>query len=189
MISVGNTLLSDDVVESYFICDLKNCKGACCVEGELGAPLEMDELKELEKIYDQVEPYLSSEGKKAIKDQGTYIFDYEGEYSTPTIGGKECAYSVYDEKGVLKCGIEKAYLDGKTSFRKPISCHLYPLRVTAYENYDAINYHRWHICDPGCSLGSQLNIPLYKFLKEPLIRKYGKEWYDELEKEIESVTG
>ncbi len=188
MISVGNTLLSDDVAESYFVCDLKNCKGACCVEGELGAPLEMDELKELEKIYDQVEPYLSSEGKKAIKDQGTYIFDYEGEYSTPTIGGKECAYSVYDEKGVLKCGIEKAYLDGKTSFRKSISCHLYPLRVTAHENYDAINYHRWHICDPGCALGDQLKISLYKFLKEPLIRKYGKDWYDELEKEIESVT-
>ena len=188
MISVGNTLLSDDVAESYFVCDLKNCKGACCVEGELGAPLEMDELKELEKIYDQVEPYLSSEGKKAIKDQGTYIFDSEGEYSTPTIGGKECAYSVYDEDGVLKCGIEKAYRDGKTTFQKPISCHLYPLRITTYESYDAINYHHWHICDPACSLGDQLKIPLYKFLKEPLIRKYGKKWYDELEKEIVSVT-
>lgn len=185
MILVGKTVISDDIKENFFVCNLEKCKGACCVEGDLGAPLEAEELKQLEEAFPAVEPYLNEEGKKAIKEQGLYLYDSDGDYSTPTINGRECAYAVYDEKGILKCGIEQAYNDKKTNFRKPVSCHLYPIRIQKYDNYEAINYDRWHICDPACSLGKELHVPLYKFLKEALIRKYGEEWYRELVAEIE----
>jgi hypothetical protein len=180
MIVIGNTCISDDIADKLFVCDLEKCKGACCVEGDLGAPLEENELPVLAEIYKYVKPYLSKAGKRAVKQQGFYIKDHEGDYSTPTIGNRECAYAIYDEKGILKCGIEQAYLDGKINFRKPISCHLYPIRITKYEEYHAINYHRWQICNPACKHGQALGVPLYKFLKEPLIRQYGEEWYNEL---------
>jgi len=185
MILVGNTVISDDIKDNFFVCNLEKCKGACCVEGDLGAPLEKEELKQLEEAFPAVEPYLNKEGRKAISEQGLYIFDSDGDYSTPTVNGWECAYAVYDDKGILKCGIEQAYNDKKTSFRKPISCHLYPIRIQKYDNYEAINYDRWHICSPACSLGKELHVPLYKFLKEALIRKFGEEWYQELVVEIE----
>jgi len=185
MILIDKTVISDDVKEQLFVCDLEKCKGACCVEGDLGAPLEKGEMETLDKIYQKVKPYLSNEGIAAIEKQGTYILDEEGDFSTPTLDGKECAYAVYDEKGILKCGIEQAYNDGKVKFKKPISCHLYPIRITKYDHYDAINYDRWHICSPACTLGSELGVPVYKFLKEPLIRKYGENWYNELVQEIE----
>jgi hypothetical protein len=149
------------------------------VEGDLGAPLDEDELPVMEKIYPEVEPYLSEEGRKVIQEQGVYILDDEGEYSTPTIGGRECAYAIYDEAGILKCGIEQAYLDGKIAFKKPISCHLYPLRVNKYDNFEAVNYDEWHICSPACELGASLQVPVYQFLEEALVRRYGQEWYDE----------
>lgn len=187
MLQVGEVLVSDDIKEVEFVCNLEKCKGACCVEGELGAPLEDDELPIMEAIQDEVKPYLSREGLKAIKRQGAYVLDEDGDYSTPTIGGKECAYAIYDEQGVLKCGIEQAYLDGKTKFRKPISCHLYPIRITKKRNFEAINYHKWNICSAACALGKSLGIPLYKFLKEPLIRKYGKAWYADLVSQIEKA--
>jgi len=129
--------------------------------------------------------HLSKEGIAEIEKQGTYVLDDEGEYSTPTLGGKECAYAVYDDRGILKCGIERAYNDGKVKFKKPISCHLYPIRITKYDHYEAINYDRWHICSPACSLGKDLGVPLYRFLKDALIRKYGSGWYEELAAEIE----
>ena len=150
--------------------------------------MEKDELPVLNSIYEQVKPYLSESGKAAIASQGTYVFDDEDEYSTPTVDGKECAYAIYDDQGVLKCGIELAYRDKKIDFPKPISCHLYPLRVTRYEQYEAINYHRWQICSDACSLGEALKVPLYRFLKDPLIRKYGEAWYAELVEEIEQKT-
>ena len=184
MIEIDNTLITDDLREAYFTCDLQKCKGACCVEGDLGAPLEDDELSILEDIYPKVAPYLSEKGRAAIEQQGTYIKDFEDDFSTPTIDGKECAYAIYDKNQILKCGIESAYNDGEINFQKPISCHLYPVRITSYEQYDAVNYDRWHICNPACSLGQALKIPLYKFLKTPLIRKYGKKWYGKLEKLI-----
>lgn len=186
MIVIDKTCISDDIADKFFVCDLQKCKGACCVEGDLGAPLEEAELPVLEQIYEQVKPYLSPEGQKAIKKQGFYIQDYEGDFSTPTIKDRECAYAIYDERGVLKCGIEQAYLDGKISFRKPISCHLYPIRITKYDEYHAINYHRWQICNAACKNGESLGVPLYKFLKEPLIRQYGEGWYNELTLLIES---
>ncbi len=186
MIIVDNAVISDDIKENFFVCDLQKCKGACCVEGDAGAPLAKDELEKLEEVYEEVKPYLTEKGIKTIEEKGTYVKDRDNDYATPTLeGNQECAYAIYDKKGILKCGIEQAWNDGKTDFRKPISCHLYPLRIEQYDHYDAINYHRWHICSPACSLGESLQVPLYKFLKEPLTRKYGEAWYEKLVKEIE----
>ena len=186
MIVNGKAVISDDIKESNFVCDLSKCKGACCVEGDLGAPLEKDELDIIKDIYHEVKPYLDEKGINAIEEKGPYIFDEDGEYSTPTIDGKECAYAVYKDNGILECGIENAYKDGKISFQKPISCHLYPVRVTSYNEYDALNYDRWHICSDACELGDKLRIPIYKFVKDALIRKYGPEWYEDLLKQIEN---
>ncbi len=186
MIELDNVILSDDIREQFFVCDLEKCKGACCVEGDLGAPLLEEELDILQEAYPDIAPFLNEKGRREIEKQGTHILDPDGEYSTPTIGGRECAYAVYDEKGILKCGIEQAYNAGKTGFKKPISCHLYPIRVSTYADYDALNYDRWHICSPACTLGQSLSVPVYRFLKEPLIRKYGQEWYDRLVALIES---
>lgn len=186
MIKIGDVLVSDDIREKEFVCNLEKCKGACCVEGDFGAPLEDDELQTLRDIYPQVKPYLTEKGIKSIERQGTHVLDDDGDFSTPTIGGKECAYSIYDEKGVLKCGIEQAYYDGKITWKKPISCHLYPIRITKKKNFEAVNYHKWSICSPACSLGKELQVPLYKFLKDALVRKYGQEWYEELVTVIES---
>jgi hypothetical protein len=185
MIKVGDVLVSDDIKEVEFVCHLEKCKGACCVEGDLGAPLEDNELEVIKSIQNEIRPYLTAAGLKAIKEQGPYILDEDGDYSTPTIEGKECAYAHYDNLGVLKCGIEQAYLDGKVSWRKPISCHLYPIRITQKKGFEAVNYHKWSICSAACSNGKALKVPLYKFLKEPLVRKYGQGWYDELVSQIE----
>lgn len=186
MILIENTVISDDIFEHFFVCNIDKCKGACCIEGDLGAPLEESELPILEQIYEQVKPYLSAEGIDAIEKQGKYIKDWEGDFSTPTIADRECAYAIYDERNILKCGIEQAHLDGKIAFKKPISCHLYPIRITEYEDFDAINYNRWSICSDACELGDKLSVPVYKFLKEPLIRKYGEKWFEELETEVNS---
>jgi len=188
MIVIQNTVISDDVAEQFFVCNLDACKGACCVEGDLGAPLELEELEILQNEYPKIEPFLTEAGKQAIAAQGLYIEDWEGDYSTTTINDRECAYALYDERGILKCGIEQAYLAGATSFKKPISCHLYPIRITKYEGFEALNYDRWDICSPACSFGAKLGVPVYEFLKEPLIRKYGAEWYAELAREIKNPT-
>ncbi len=187
MILIDDTCVSDDIAEKFFVCNLEKCKGACCVEGDLGAPLEESELPVMEEIYEQVKPYLSPEGIAAIEAQGKYIKDWEGDYSTTTINDKECAYAIYDERNILKCGIEQAYLDGKIDFKKPISCHLYPIRITKYENFHALNYERWSICSDACTFGEQLGVEVYKFLKEPLIRAYGEDWYEQLRVEIEKL--
>ena len=178
-------MVSDDIKTVEFVCHLEKCKGACCVEGELGAPLEEDELPVMNEIQEAVTPYLTPEGRKAIAEQGPYILDEDGDYSTPTIGGRECAYALYDERGILKCGIEQAYLDGKVGFRKPISCHLYPIRITKKKDFEALNYHKWSICSAACAYGKSLQVPLYKFLKDPLVRKYGEDWYRQLVTAIE----
>lgn len=186
MIRVGNILVSEDIADNEFVCNLEKCKGACCVEGELGAPLEEEELEILKSIYEDVKPFLTPEGIKAIEEQGLFILDEDGDYSTPTIGGRECAYAVYDEKDILQCGIERAFNAGKVNWRKPISCHLYPIRILKKRNLEALNYHRWEICSPACELGKQLKVPVYRFLKDALIRKYGETWYAELVRQIET---
>lgn len=188
MIQVGNAVLSEDIKENFFVCDLAKCKGACCEEGDAGAPLEKEEAIILEEIYPKIKEYLSEEGRQTIETKGTWVVDWDGEKVTPTIGNNgACAYALKDERGMLKCGIEQAHLDGKVEFKKPISCHLYPIRVTRYDDFDALNYDRWDICDAACVLGSRLGVPIYKFVKDALIRKYGESWYEELVVEIEGV--
>ena len=185
MIKVGEVLVSDDIRDKEFVCNLEKCKGACCVEGDFGAPLLEEELAILEEIYPKVKKYLSPEGIKEIEKQGTHTKDDDGELCTPVIGGRECVYAIYDKKGILKCGIEAAYNDGKIGWKKPISCHLYPIRVSTKKDFEALNYHKWHICSPACALGKELQVPVYKFLKDPLIRKYGEQWYGQLVTAIE----
>ncbi|WP_162417643.1 DUF3109 family protein [Cyclobacterium roseum] len=181
MILVGNAVISDDIKDHFFVCDLEACKGACCVEGDAGAPLSDEETEILEKEYPSIAPFLTEEGRKSIERNGTWVIDQENEKGTTTIEKDgACAYAIRDEKGILKCGIEQAYNEGKTGFKKPISCHLYPIRITRYDAYEALNYDRWHICDPACRLGKSLGLPIYQFLKEALIRKYGAAWYEEL---------
>jgi hypothetical protein len=185
MILVENTVISDDIAENFFVCHIEKCKGACCVEGDSGAPLEPEELEVLSQIYPLVKDYLTPEGRAAIEATGTYTTDDDDDYVTPLAENKACAYAITNEQGILKCGIEQAWLDGKIPFRKPVSCHLYPIRITRYDDFDAINYHRWHICEAACSLGEKLGVPLYQFLKEALIRKYGQAWFRQLEREID----
>ena len=187
MILVQNAVISDDVVSEFFVCNIEKCKGACCVEGELGAPLNKDELPILEEIKDKVWPYLTEEGKTEIEKQGTWVEDYEGDYSTPTINDKECVYAFYDESKTLKCGIEQAHIDGEIDYKKPISCHLYPIRLKEYNDFVSVNYDRWSICSDACNFGKKLGVPVYEFLKEPLIRNFGIEWYNELLEEIKST--
>lgn len=181
MIQIGETIISEDIIENDFVCNLNSCKGACCIEGDAGAPIEADELKILENIYDKVKPYLSEKGKQSIEKQGVYIKGEDGDWETPLIDGGECAYVVRNEKGWLLCAIEQAYNDGKIDWKKPISCHLYPVRLQQYTSFTAVNYNQWHICHDACVLGKELQVPVYKFVKEALIRKFGQAWYDELE--------
>lgn len=181
MYQVDEIYISDEVVEEQFVCDLQKCKGACCVEGDLGAPLEMDELLILEEYLDQIKPFLSPEGLREIEEQGPYVLDDEGDFSTPTIKGKECAYAIYDEQNILKCGIEQAHQAGKIDFQKPVSCHLYPIRIQKLKSGESLNYSRWSICAAACDLGKSLQVPVYRFVKDALIRKYGEDWYAALE--------
>ena len=182
MIAIDNILISDQVVEEQFVCDLNKCKGGCCVDGDAGAPLEKKELKELSAVYEAVLPYLSDEAKAIIETEGKYVFDSEFGWVTPTIGNGMCAYGIVDKNGIVKCAIEKAYNEGKISWKKPISCHLFPVRIKKIRKGDLVNYEpRERLCDPACALGKKLKVPVYQFLKEALIRKYGQEFYDALE--------
>ncbi len=181
MFQLGKTIVSEDIIEKEFVCNLSVCKGKCCIDGEAGAPLEEEELKILLDIYPKVKPFLKAEGITAIEDQGLFITN-EGEYETTLINEKECAYSIFDNNNTAKCGIEEAYNQGVIDWEKPISCHLYPVRIMEYSEFSAVNYHKWPICDDACTLGKELQVPVYKFVKEALIRKFGKDWYTELEK-------
>lgn len=188
-VQIGDTIVSGEVISRQFVCDLEKCKGACCVAGESGAPLEEDELGVLDDIYDKVKPYLRKEGIAAIRKYGKYLVDSDGDWVTPLVNGKdECAYTIF-ENGVAKCGIEKAWEEGAVSFQKPISCHLYPIRINKLKSgVEALNYHKWDLCKAACALGKKLDVPVYVFLKTPLIRRYGKAWYRELELAVEHLT-
>lgn len=181
MIAIDNVLISDEIIEEHFVCDLIKCKGGCCVDGDAGAPLENNELKELESIRNEVLPYLTKEGKSKIENEGEYTYDHEFGWVTPTISNGMCAYGAIDKNGIVKCGIEKAYNDGKISWKKPISCHLFPIRIKKGRKSDLVNYEpREDLCSPACVLGKKLKVPVFQFLKEPLVRKYGKEFFEVL---------
>ena len=185
MIQIDDKLISEDLFSEEFVCNLAKCKGICCVEGDAGAPLDEDETKILDEIYPKIKSYLRPEGIQAIEEHGTYTLDFEGDLVTPLVNNAECAYVIFDEKGYTKCAIEKAYEDGVIEWQKPISCHLYPIRITEYSNFSAINYHEWDICSDACTLGKELGVKVYQFLKKPLIRKYGEEFYQTLSEAAE----
>ncbi|MGB5941854.1 MAG: DUF3109 family protein [Leeuwenhoekiella sp.] len=187
MFQVGKTIVSEEVINKDFVCNLAACKGECCVAGEAGAPLEEAEVEKLKEIYPKVKPFLREEGIAAIEQQGTHIKTDLDELETPLVNGAECAYVTFTEQGVASCGIEDAYNAGEVDFRKPISCHLYPVRVQQYSSFAAVNYHKWPICNEACTLGKELQVPVYKFTKDALQRKFGKEWYAELEQIADEI--
>lgn len=187
MIQIGKTLVSEDIIDNEFVCNLNACKGQCCIDGDAGAPLEEEELQIMRDIYPKVKPFLRKEGVKAIEEQGIFTTNTDGEHETTLINGKDCAYVIFDKNKVALCGIEKAYNQGEISFKKPVSCHLYPIRVKNYSTFSAVNYNKWSICDNACSLGKELKVPTYKFVKKALIRKFGEDWYMELEKRAEEL--
>lgn len=186
MIAIGSTLCSEEVFTHAFVCDLGKCQGACCVEGDAGAPLRDEELLVLDRIRPALEPFLRPEGLAALAEQGNYVRDSDGEWVTPLVAGKECAYVVF-KGGTSFCGIETAHRAGVVDWPKPLSCHLYPIRVTSYKAYDALNVDHWKVCEPACSLGRELNVPVFRFLKNSLIRAYGTEWYEEAEQVHEAL--
>nr|WP_314866716.1 DUF3109 family protein [uncultured Flavobacterium sp.] len=181
MFQLGKTIVSEEILEREFVCNLSACKGTCCVDGDAGAPLNEEETKILEEIYPKVRPYLRPEGIAAIEAQGTWVKGEDGDFETTLIEGKDCAYVIFDGETAL-CGIEQAYNEGIVSWKKPVSCHLYPIRVKDFTEFTAVNYDKWHICDDACTLGKELQVPVYKFVKEALVRRFGEDWYLELEK-------
>ena len=186
MFQLGKTIVSEDIIEKEFMCNLSACKGACCIQGDAGAPLEKKETEILEELYLKIKPYLRKEGVSAIEEQGIYTTNDDGEFETPLINGEDCAYVIFDEKKVALCAIEEAYNQGDVSFKKPLSCHLYPIRIKDYSQFSAVNYHKWQVCDDACTLGNEMQLPVYKFVKQALIRKFGEEWYLELEQFAQS---
>jgi hypothetical protein len=187
LVEIDDKLVSTRLFEEKFVCDLNACKGACCVEGDAGAPLTFEEVDIMEEDLENYLPYMRPEGIEAVNKTGVFYLDDDGEPVTTLVNGGECAFVYFDEKGITKCAIEKAYLEGITSFKKPISCHLYPIRVKQFHDFQALNYSEWSICDPACKLGEELNVPVYRFLKEPIIRAWGVPFYEELEKVSEEL--
>ena len=182
MFQIGKTIVSEEIVQKDFLCNLSACKGACCIAGDAGAPLEEKETEILKEIYPLVKPFLRKKGIEAIEQQGTSVIGEDGEFETPLVDGADCAYVTFDNRGTALCGIEEAYNQGEIKWKKPVSCHLYPVRVQDYSEFAAVNYHQWEICDDACTLGKELQVPVYKFVKEALIRKFGEDWFMELEK-------
>lgn len=180
MIQIDDTIISQDVLDYDFVCNLNACKGACCVEGDAGAPIDEDELEILKEIFPKVRPFMCEEGIKSVEEQGLFVLGEDGEWETPLINKGECAYVIRSEKNITLCAIEQAYNAGEISWKKPISCHLYPVRLGKYSTFTAVNYNQWSICSEACNLGKSLQVPVYQFVKEALIRKFGSEWFDVL---------
>ncbi|MGL5938541.1 MAG: DUF3109 family protein [Phocaeicola sp.] len=187
MIQIDDVVISLDVIREKFICNLDACKGICCIEGDAGAPVEEEEVAKLEEVLPVVWDQLSTAARAVINKQGVVYTDEEGDLVTSIVNNKDCVFTCYDEKGYCYCAIEKAYREGKTDFYKPISCHLYPIRVGDYGPYKAVNYHCWDICKAAVLFGQKENVPVFKFLKEPLVRKFGAVWYEELENVAEEL--
>jgi hypothetical protein len=185
MFQLGKTIVSEDIIEKDFVCNLSACKGACCIDGDAGAPLELEETKILEEIYPKVKPFLTKKSIAVIESVGAWVTGKDGELETPLIEGANCAYVIFDKNKTALCAIEEAYNQGEIGWKKPVSCHLYPIRVKDYSEFSAVNYDKWEICDDACTLGKELQVPVYKFVKQALVRKFGQNWYDELEKVAE----
>lgn len=180
MLQIKDTLVSLDLAERFFCCDLDACLGRCCIEGDAGAPITPEEKTQIEKALPVIRPDMSPRAVREVDENGVSYIDEEGDLVTTIIDGRDCAFTCYAKNGLCLCALEKAYREGKSDFMKPSSCHLYPLRLTEYPTFTAVNYHRWKICRPAEKLGRKLGIRLYQFLKEPLIKRFGQEWYDEL---------
>lgn len=181
LIELNDKIISTQIFERKFVCDLNACKGACCIEGDSGAPLTLEEVDILEENIEAIKPYMRQEGIDAVEKNGVFYVDQENDEVTTLVNGKECAFVFFDEQRITKCSIEKAHQEGKIDFKKPISCHLYPIRTKQFEQFEAINYDKWNICKPACACGDKLDVPVFRFLKEPLIRKYGAEFFADLE--------
>jgi hypothetical protein len=184
VIVIDNIYISDEVVEEQFVCNLSKCKGGCCIDGDAGAPLSKEEMNEVKEAFESVKFLLTNEGKRVIDEIGYYTYDQEFGWVTPTISNGMCAYGLVDEQGIVKCSFEQVYNEGKTKWKKPISCHLYPIKISKSKNTDNeyVNYEpRDPMCNPGCAFGKELKVPVYKFLKEALVRKYGEDVYKALE--------
>ncbi len=179
MLQIGDTIVSVDLIQKNFICNIQQCKGSCCVHGDSGAPLEEEEVTFLEENYEKIKPFMNEEGIKAVEEKGIWLIDSDHDMVTPLVGDKECAYTIFED-GIALCGIEKAHEAGIIEWQKPISCHLYPVRTKKYTDFTAVNYDTWEICEPARLFGKQMKEPLYKFLKTPLTRKFGEAWYTEL---------
>ncbi len=180
MIQIQDTILSHDIFEEHFICDLCKCKGQCCVEGESGAPITLEERARIQSILPEILDDLSPAAREVIDEQGISYVDHDGELVTSLVKGRECVFAYYDKHGICKCAIDTAYREGRIPVQKPISCHLYPIRLNEYDQFTAVNYHRWSVCQPAVKKGRAEGLPLFRFLKEPLIRKFGEEWYREV---------
>ena len=181
MLQIDDTVISLDLLDECFVCDLATCKGICCIEGDAGAPLEEDEVKIIEELLPIIWDDLSEKSKEVIRKQGVSYIDWDGEPVTSIVDGKECVFTYIDKTGMCKCVIEKAYREGKTDFYKPFSCHLYPIRLQKYNKFLAVNYHYWSVCNCARKLGKKEKTPVYQFLKEPLVRKFGALWFEQLE--------
>jgi hypothetical protein len=181
MLQIGETVVGLDIIEENFCCNLAVCKGWCCVDGESGAPLENEEVAILEKVLPEVWDDLAPEAQEVINKQGVAYKDRDGDMVTSIVNGQDCVFTYHDPKGICRCSIEKAYREGRIDFYKPISCHLYPIRLQKFKDFTAVNYHRWSICKPAIAFGKENGLRIYQFLKEPLIRKFGENWYRELE--------
>lgn len=188
MLQIEDTIISFDLIERQFICDLDACKGACCIEGDSGAPITFDERDKIAEILPLIWDDLTPISQRLIEEEGVSYIDIEGDLVTQIVHGKECVFTYYDESGKCKCAIEKAYREGKTDFYKPISCHLYPVRLKDYDGFTAVNVHRWKICKCAEVLGRKEGVMLYQFLKEPLVRKFGEEWWDQLNIAAKELT-
>lgn len=181
LVEIENKIVSTQLFEEKFVCDLNACKGACCVQGDAGAPLTFEEVDILEDIYDDVKPFMRPEGIAVVEESGVFYLDRDNEPVTSLVNGEECVFVYFDKNGIAKCAVEQAHADGKVSFLKPISCHLYPIRVKKFDDTVALNYNEWSVCEPACVCGEALNVPVYRFLKGPIIRAFGETFFKELE--------
>ena len=181
MIEIDKTIVSEILFERKFLCDLTACKGACCVEGDYGAPLENTEADYLKNNIEKIKPFLRQEGINEINKQGTSVIDHENDTVTPLINNLECAYAVFNDNGITSWGIEKAHEAGAIELIKPITCHLYPIRINKDCNYDALNYSKWEICDSACKLGELQGLKVFRFLESAIVRKYGRDYFNVME--------